>query len=184
MPSKNPEVWKRARAKYKENHPGREAELGNLWRKNNPERRSANDKRSYERHKEAKQATHKLWLAANTEHVKEYRKAYGKERWETLKNTPEFQRARFNSRLKREFGITADDYDSMLESQEYVCKICRKPETRTAPSSGVARLCVDHCHTTGKVRGLLCHGCNTGIGSLRDDIDILMEAIAYLEDNS
>ena len=78
-------------------------------------------------------------------------------------------------KLKR-YGITTDTYYQMLKSQNGVCKICSQ-----ACLTG-RELCVDHCHTTGKVRGLLCGKCNSGLGSFNDNIQSLKMAIEYLED--
>ena len=73
--------------------------------------------------------------------------------------------------LQHKYGITLVDYNIMLESQGGVCKICRL---------AAKQLCVDHCHTTGKVRGLLCHGCNRGIGLLKESKQNFLAAIEYL----
>jgi len=75
------------------------------------------------------------------------------------------------------YGITLDDYDRMLTSQNNRCAICNSTATGR---KGTKYLSVDHCHATGKVRGLLCNHCNTGIGSMKDDIELLDKAIAYL----
>ena len=77
----------------------------------------------------------------------------------------------------RKFGITLDDYNRILKSQNNRCAICNGTETGRIASKYFA---VDHCHTTGKVRGLLCNHCNTGIGHMKDDIELLEKAIAYL----
>jgi hypothetical protein len=79
-----------------------------------------------------------------------------------------------NQFLKYRYGITLDEYNQMLISQNGVCEICNQK----CPS-GYA-LSVDHCHKTGKVRGLLCVECNTGIGKLQDSVEILSKAISYL----
>ena len=71
------------------------------------------------------------------------------------------------------YGITQEDYNLLLEKQDGKCAICKRP-----PKEGKI-LCVDHCHGTGKVRGLLCHGCNTAIGKL-GGIDGLEAALDYL----
>jgi len=73
----------------------------------------------------------------------------------------------------KKYGITKDDYLRMVEEQGGVCAICGKPDS--------IRLAVDHCHTTGIVRGLLCSGCNTSLGKFNDDIEVLRKAIEYLE---
>src|SRR6266567_8999063 len=75
--------------------------------------------------------------------------------------------------LKRRYGMTTGDYDALLARQGGVCAICKKKSKR--------RLVVDHCHLLNKVRGLLCHKCNLGLGMFDDDTDRLRAAIAYLE---
>lgn len=79
--------------------------------------------------------------------------------------------------LKAKFGLTPEDYQKMSEDQNGVCAICK---VRSTDRKGYS-LPVDHCHTTGQVRGLLCDYCNQGIGSFQDNPDLLMEAIKYLE---
>ena len=65
----------------------------------------------------------------------------------------------------------------MLDSQNGVCAVCKtKPDFKTWKK----RLSIDHCHVTGRVRGLLCDPCNSGIGMLKDDPSILENAIKYL----
>tara|TARA_R100000808_G_scaffold19246_1_gene41849 strand:- start:8 stop:517 length:510 start_codon:yes stop_codon:yes gene_type:complete len=78
---------------------------------------------------------------------------------------------------KSKFGITLDDYNRMLKSQNNRCAICNSTATGNRSQK---YLSIDHCHATGKVRGLLCHGCNSGIGHLKDDIELLKKAITYL----
>ncbi len=79
--------------------------------------------------------------------------------WKYQEEKAEILRKRVrNSELKKGFGITIDDYDKILEKQDFKCAICRIPQ-----SSLEKRLAVDHCHKTGKVRGLLCLSCNTVI---------------------
>jgi len=79
----------------------------------------------------------------------------------------------YDFNLKRYYGISYEDYDKLLLSQNNACAICKNPEYRR-------RLSVDHCHATGKIRGLLCTKCNVGIGSLNDNIEYLKNAIDYL----
>jgi hypothetical protein len=90
---------------------------------------------------------------------------------------PEGYRA---TRIQRAYGITSRDYEEMLLSQDGVCAICNKAETAKMKGK-VMNLAIDHCHTTGKVRGLLCINCNKGMGHLRDDPEILSAAIEYLK---
>ncbi|MFE9410441.1 endonuclease VII domain-containing protein [Streptomyces sp. NPDC006704] len=76
--------------------------------------------------------------------------------------------------LKRQYGITEDDRDRMIAEQKGLCVICL-----SAPA-----VHVDHCHQTGRVRGVLCFNCNSAIGKLGDDPDTVRRAAAYLEGNS
>lgn len=71
----------------------------------------------------------------------------------------------------REYGIDFDRWTEMLVEQSGRCAVCLSP---------MLNPCVDHCHATGRVRGLLCKDCNTGIGHLKDDIERLRAAIEYL----
>lgn len=75
------------------------------------------------------------------------------------------------------YGITWGDYDRFLEEQGGRCAICLADQ----PSATREVWCIDHCHETGVVRGLLCHECNTGLGKFRDNIANLTRAQAYLE---
>lgn len=75
----------------------------------------------------------------------------------------------------KKFGITEDQYNQMLEKQLGLCAICHKPDT--------IKLAVDHCHETGKVRGLLCKRCNMAIGLLDDDPDRIISAALYVKGN-
>lgn len=90
-------------------------------------------------------------------------------------------RRRRNATLKSQFGITLDDYNIMLKTQNDVCAICFNSETDADKKSGKIRsLAVDHCHKTNKIRGLLCRKCNTAIGLLKDDINIINNCVNYL----
>lgn len=75
--------------------------------------------------------------------------------------------------LKFIYGLSLEDYDAMLARQHGACAICKKKSDKT--------LCVDHCHSTGKVRGLLCHKCNSALAFCNDDPSHFLAAIAYLQ---
>lgn len=90
--------------------------------------------------------------------------------------SPALEKAR---NLRKKFNLSIEDYDRMLEAQGGVCAICKQPETHKR-NDKVKALAVDHDHRTGKIRGLLCADCNTGIGKLKDSIDVLTSAVQYL----
>jgi hypothetical protein len=89
-----------------------------------------------------------------------------------------------NSDLKKRFGITLSDYERMFEEQNGVCAICEQPEKSHQRDGSPSSLVVDHCHDTKKIRGLLCHHCNRGIGFLQDSSDILLKAAVYLDESN
>ena len=82
-----------------------------------------------------------------------------------------------NAKLVRLFGITSGDYEALKVSQNFQCAICNnslQPGRRTH---------IDHCHSTNKVRGLLCENCNRGLGMFKDDVNRLSRAIGYFGAN-
>jgi hypothetical protein len=84
-----------------------------------------------------------------------------------------------NIGLKRNFNITLEKYNEILISQNYKCCICNNYET----SYRNEVLSVDHCHNTGKIRGLLCNTCNRALGLFKDNVELLTNAIKYLNNN-
>lgn len=72
------------------------------------------------------------------------------------------------------YGMTVGHYELMLKSQDNKCAICGKELTKP---------CIDHNHKTGKVRGILCRSCNTGLGLFQDNFELLRKAAVYLERN-
>lgn len=89
------------------------------------------------------------------------------------------------SKLKIKYGITTEIYFKFLTQQGGVCAICKLPETKTLPQNkSIARLAVDHDHTTGQIRGLLCKSCNIAIGSMKDSSDRLLAAAQYLQERN
>lgn len=76
--------------------------------------------------------------------------------------------------LQRDYGLTRDEYEAMHEAQGGLCAICRRPQGSNR------ELAVDHCHDTGRVRGLLCWNCNSAIGLLGDTFKGIIAAVEYL----
>lgn len=83
--------------------------------------------------------------------------------------------SRRSNRLLRKYKIDLYTFLDMIDKQSHQCAICK-----TEINSSVQTLVVDHCHSTGKVRGLLCSKCNSGLGFFDDSINTLKNAIMYL----
>ena len=86
-----------------------------------------------------------------------------------------------NANLRRNYGIDIHDWERLWEAQGGICPICDKPLIRDGGTHGRDSTAVDHCHETGKVRGLLHMLCNVGIGQLGEDVDTFERAIRYIE---
>lgn len=109
-----------------------------------------------------------------SEYNKKYRESGGSEKSKEY-YTDNKKTVWKNCQLKRDYGISLEQYNQLLEQQEHKCNICG-----THRDEFKKDLAVDHCHDTGIVRGLLCKNCNTGIGNFKDDIDIMKKAIEYI----
>ena len=121
----------------------------------------------------------------NAEYQKEYNKEYRKKNEEKLKaNNKKWREANkekdvltmFKARLKRKYNLTIEEYDALLEAQNNSCKVCGTHATNNLKG----KLYVDHCHTTGKVRGMLCMKCNSALGLLNDDKELIQKLLDYL----
>lgn len=75
--------------------------------------------------------------------------------------------------LMRNYGITLEDYRTLEIQQDYKCALCNKTPKQ--------KLAVDHCHETGRIRGLLCHSCNTSLGKLGDSVESIERVLRYLK---
>lgn len=80
--------------------------------------------------------------------------------------------------LKKTYGMSLDEFDSLLSSQDGGCAICG---TKPVYGDQKTRMVVDHCHETDEVRGILCDLCNTAIGKFKDDPDLLRKAASYID---
>jgi len=93
----------------------------------------------------------KIWNARNPERIKSHK-------------------------LRDSFGITIEQYNEKLQTQNFCCAICKIPQVKCKK-----KFAVDHDHNTGQLRDLLCETCNRGLGLLKDNSKILRQAAAYLE---
>lgn len=85
------------------------------------------------------------------------------------------KRCVINSNLRITYGISINEYDALFTTQKGCCAICEKHQVELT-----RRLHVDHDHKTGKIRGLLCHYCNTSLGGFKEDSAMMKKAIEYL----
>ena len=108
-------------------------------------------------------------------HCKECNRIAQKER--KARDQSVYDRIEWPSKLRRIYGLEIEDYHRMLEQQDHGCAICGTKD----PGSRCRNFHVDHCHETGKVRGLLCHKCNRALGLFDDNIQRLENAANYLK---
>ena len=121
---------------------------------------------------------HATWYLQNKEKRKKQIEQYEKTKPDGWRKAIG-QKAHF----KRRYNVTPQQYEAMLEAQDYKCAICGKDAADNKRGGKLDPLHIDHCHKTKKIRALLCHTCNTGLGHFKDKIDILMKAVQYLLDH-
>ena len=133
----------------------------------------------YPRCKPCRRESDKRYREANKESISKYMREYYAENGDTqiLKRKAYYEenRERIRSReYEKKYGLTRNQVAQKLDDQDFKCLIC------SGTLLGVAEAKVDHCHTTGKVRGLLCNTCNLGLGLFKDSEENLANAIQYL----
>ena len=111
-------------------------------------------------------------LAANRAYRAEHRDRLNAERRDKWRSDADLRARHSGARLSRNYGLSRKEHRRLLDEQNGVCAVCKLPSRRA--------LCVDHCHATRQVRGLLCDKCNTALGLLGDDVRRLLAAVAYL----
>jgi hypothetical protein len=124
-----------------------------------------------EQKREKNRLKNKLWREKNKESYLKSASKYRNKNRNKLKNY----------KLLKRYGISTEDYNLLLQNQNGKCSICGNDEIAIHKiSKQKQKLAVDHCHETGKVRGLLCQDCNRGIGLFHENILRLEKAINYL----
>lgn len=121
----------------------------------------------------------KTTRANNLEKMKEKRREnYRNNREKELNHHSEYfaknKTKLYLNKITKNFNITVEQYYEMWDNQKGVCALCSDPPTEKM------NLCLDHCHETGKVRGLLCTKCNKALGLFKDNIETIRKAIEYL----
>lgn len=119
--------------------------------------------KSYKEYYKHTKTLDKLYRYCKKCHNKMTKKSYNKDN-------------QYRMRLKREYNVSLEEYNILLKTHNNSCAICQKNQNELNQ-----RLRLDHCHSTGKVRGLLCDSCNVGLGRFRDNPVFLKSAILYLE---
>lgn len=132
------------------------------WHKKYPDRAKASRKKYYEANKKKVQAKHRKHYADNKDYYANYYR----------KNKELYRAYKRKGKLKREYGLTLEQFNAMLLKQGGWCAICHS-NIKDQPN-------VDHCHNTGRVRGLLCKSCNFMLGLASDSPAILRAAAKYL----
>lgn len=153
-------------ARYKrwyDSHPAteerkqRKAQQQRDWRRDNPDVAKQVARDRYQRDPEAAARKVKAWRQAHPEQVRLLQRSWS---------------------LRTKYGLTLEDYDALLKAQGGGCAICNASSPGGPKTS--RHFPVDHDHTTGKVRGLLCNPCNKALGVFRDDPTLLLRALAYI----
>lgn len=114
-----------------------------------------------------------LWYQRNPEKAREISDNYKKKIGFVGETGREYNNYKIGH-LKRTYGVSVEEYDLMLEEQDCKCKVCKAPlDGRNSH--------LDHCHITGKVCSILCVNCNTAIGNLREDPELIQKALDYVK---
>lgn len=135
------------------------------WRNSNPDRAKEIQRESRNKNPEAARSRARAWHEKNRERHLAYMAERRKHHADKIRC----------GKLRSAFGISLEQYTSILASQNGQCAICGR-----AQDANKKRLAVDHCHKTSKVRGLLCSPCNQAIGLFKDSVPSLQSAIQYL----
>lgn len=160
MPYANPEVARARRRQYREANRERIRIGKKDWAQRNRARLNAQARARYAADPSKARENGRAWAAANKE-----KRAASNRRW----YCPKRRRAKH---LKQRFGVTLEQWDALFEVQGRKCATCPRTE---------AKWHTDHCHKTGRLRGILCHKCNLLLGYAEDNCDVLRSAINYLE---
>ena len=122
--------------------------------------------RWYAKHAEERRTYLRQYRLLNKDKVSEWKAD------DHRKNKDKYSERYYRNHIRRKYGLSIDQFEVMKRRQNYCCAICEEPFTKTPV--------VDHCHTTGYIRALLCGSCNSAIGFLRNNHQIALSAAHYL----
>lgn len=166
--AKNKKIKKKYNEQYRLDHSEDIKKNNDAYYMKNLEEKKEYARQHYEDNKEHYKSKNKTYRENNKETIKKRQKEWYDSNTDKVKN----------EKLLKAYGITLEQYNEMFNKQEGKCAICgiNQNELKYA-------LYVDHNHTTKKIRGLLCHKCNTILGYANDKMEILTQAIEYLKIN-
>lgn len=157
----HPEQWREIQKRYREADPEAAAARGKAWREANKEKARA----YYQANKQKNLEASKRRYAENSEVIKARNREYGAR--------PEVKLRMRERKLAKQYGLTLSDYDTLADQQGRVCASCG------GDPNGLG-LVVDHDHSTGQVRGLLCSKCNSALGLLDDNEEKVAALLQYI----
>lgn len=176
MPSKkyyarNKDKYRKESLKYYLTHREKRDRINKIWRKNNPDKAKAIDARYLKKYKEIIREKGKKYCKIHKIELSKYGKKWRKNNSEKSKNR----------KLKWNYGITYEDYMKILQNQNNECGVCGIKFKDIYKFPDLRSPCVDHAHVGKKeVRGILCRGCNSGMGLFDDNPSLLKNALRWL----
>jgi hypothetical protein len=155
------------------------------YREKNRDNLNEKNREYRKNNKEIVRESNRKWSANNRDKVNEKQRRYAERNKEKLKLKQHQFYLKNKDKVKefsllRKYNISLEQYKKMLKDQHNKCLLCQTKDEDTTSKF----LVVDHCHKTGKVRGLLCNPCNTGIGLFKENIEVLEKTIKYLAESS
>ena len=170
----NTEACRRYRAKNPKLRRKLNTAYARKWRKANLDKYQVYRRRYYERNKAKYLAWRRAYVKRHSERINAMQREWRR------KNPAKAQLRDLRHRLKQDYGITMDAFNAMMKAQKGRCAICRKLPPNGRKKGQWRRLCIDHCHNSLRVRGLLCQQCNVGIAMFQDNPALMLRAIDYI----
>lgn len=167
----NKEEWNHKEKTRREANKDRYAAKERAYYEANKEKFREANRRFKTKHRPEIRARQNAHRAANKEKFAARQKAYREKHLDRYKDRERLQR------LRKAYGLSGHDDLKLVQLHDNQCAICKTPFT-------IVKRNVDHCHRTGRVRGLLCQSCNVGLGRFNDDAKLLRAALKYLKDHA
>lgn len=146
------------------------------WAARNRDKCNAKSSAWAKTNRDSRNETRRKYEAKNRESVVAYQKERHKRTWPLIRDKENAKRR--EKYFQQKYGVSLAELDVIAEQQKGLCLICSKPFGERK------RRHIDHCHKTGKVRGVLCSRCNQGLGLFKEDVFSLQRAISYIIRNN